>query len=118
MKATGFLAAVAVTLTLAAGSASAHPGHGKHYDDRHRQSAYWKAPKRVKRMPDWLYYQPQFRRWYRHSDVKHMRKLSWRQVYRIYKRQAGSRHYRRHYYSDDYYYYDDRRRYDRPRRRG
>ena len=120
MKATtGFFAAVAVALALSAGSANAHPGHGKHYDDRPRHGAHWKAPKRSKRMPDWLYYQPHFRRWYRHSEVKHVRRLSWRQVYRIYERQVASRYYRHHWRGDAYYYrpHDERYYRDRPRKR-
>lgn len=130
MKATtGLLAGFAVTLALMAGTASAHPGHGhgKHHEDRPRHGAHWKAPKRGKRMPDWLYYKPHFRRWYRHSEVKYWRELTWRQVYRIYKRQVASRYYRHHRRGHDYYYGDDwsddrshqgnRRDGDRPRHR-
>ncbi len=122
MKATkGLLAAIAVSMTLAAGVAEAHPDHGngRHYNDRGWHGAHWNAPKRSKRMPDWLYYKPKFRRWYRHSEVRYMRHLGWRQVYRIYQRQVGYRYYR-HYRGHDYY--DDgwdRRKYDheRPRHR-
>ncbi len=97
---------------LAAGAANAHPGHGKHYDYRPYQGDHWQGPKRSKRMPDWLYYKPHFRRWYHRSDVKYQRHLAWRQVYRIYKRQMASRYYRRHqHYSYGYepHYRDDER---------
>lgn len=98
--------------TLAAGAANAHPGHGKHYDYRPHQSDPWHGPKRSKRMPDWLYYKPHFRRWYHRSAVKYERHLAWRQVYRIYKRQMASRYYRhnqRYSYGYEPYYRDDDR---------
>ncbi len=111
---------IVLTASLAAGAANAHPGHGKHYDDRARHGSHWKAPKRSKRMPDWLYYKPHFRRWYHRSGVKHKRHLAWWEVYRVYQRQVSSRYYGypRHRDRDYYGYYDDRREYRDEKRRG
>ncbi len=111
---------VVLTASLAAGAANAHPGHGKHYDERARYGSHWKAPKRSKRMPDWLYYKPHFRRWYHRSAVKYKRHLAWWQVYRIYQRQVASHYYGypRHRDRDYHGYYHDRREYRDDRRRG
>ena len=129
-----WIPAALLAVTLVAGTASAHPGHGRHHDDRPKYGSthgyYWKAPARSKRMPDWLYYKPKFRRWYRRSEVRYNRHVAWRQVYRIYQRQMAARYYRHNGrgYGDDRWYRDDRRygrrdhrphddRDDRPRRR-
>ncbi|MEM8816103.1 MAG: hypothetical protein AAFX56_02955 [Pseudomonadota bacterium] len=95
--ATGITLLAAALLALHAGTAEAHGQHKPHYD-WHVDVAYGHGPQRSKHMPAWLHRQKHFRKWYRHSHVKHKRYLSWRKVYRIYQRHM------RYYYA-----YDDRR---------
>lgn len=120
------------TAMLLPADALAHGGHGKHYDRPGHYPVHhkhWRAPARSKRMPDWLYYQRDFRRWYRHSAIRHQRHIPWWKVYRIYQRQTYAYPYygyrgdydrdrwrdwshrdRGRHYRDDRRFRDDRRR--------
>ena len=132
---TSMLIAAALTLSLAA-AADAHPQHGRDVIDRGYAHGYGHvhAPLRSRHMPRSLHRDKHFRRWYRHSAIRHNPYLPWWKVYRIYERQMALRHYRygRHYdrwrragdhrrYQRDDYYYDDYHDYDddsdRPRQR-
>ncbi len=44
-----------------------------------------------RRMPAWLRSDPSFKRWYRHSRLQKNRHVSWRQLYRIYRREQMQR---------------------------
>ncbi len=129
---TGMLLAAALTLSLAAAAADAHPRHGHDGMDKrygHSYGHHVHAPFRSRHMPRRLHHNKRFRHWYRHSAVRHNPYLPWWKVYRIYERQMALRHYRygwdhdrwrrggdyRRYerHDDDFDDYDD----DRPRRR-
>ncbi len=70
--------------------------------------------RRMDRMPRWLKRNKPFVRWYRHSEFRHDRRLSWNELFRIYHwRRAGvaryypwasihRRHSHRHLHSDGY----------------
>ncbi len=62
-----------------------HPAPYHHVDHRYAE-----------RMPRWLKRNKPFVRWYRHSELRHDRWLSWNELFRIYRWQrAGvSRYYR------------------------
>ena len=64
-----------------------------------------------KNMPKWLKRNRQFRHWYRHTPLKHYRRIGWTDMYKIYrweKRYFSS--YRYYGKRDDDDRYDDRRR--------
>ena len=127
------LVAAALTLSLAAATADAHPKHGRDVIDRSYGHGYGHvhAPLRSRHMPRRLHHDKHFRRWYRHSAIRHNPYLPWWKVYRVYERQMALRYYRngghydrwrragdyRRYERDDDFYddYDDDS--DRPRRR-
>ncbi len=74
---------------------------------------YYVDVRQHKKMPKWLKRNKQFRHWYRHTPLKHYRRISWSQLYEIYR---WERRYflSRRYYSDHRDYYgakDNRRRY-------
>ena len=120
---TGLLIAATLTMSLAAAAANAHPNHGRDAVDRSYGQVYghYQALIRSKHMPRWLRHDKDFRRWYRHSAVRHNPYLPWWKVYRVYERRVALRHYRHHdrwrrhsdRYDDYYDDWDD----DRPRRR-
>ena len=134
---TGIVFATALTLALAAGAASAHPKHARDHVDRPYAHSYGRAhvPARSRHMPHWLHHDKRFRRWYRHSAIRHNPYLPWWKIYRVYERQMARHHYRHHdrwrshdryrrydddRYDDDRYdddRYDDDHHDDRPRRR-
>jgi hypothetical protein len=125
---TVILIAATLSLSLAAAAANAHPHHGRdgidrgygHYGHGYRHG---NAQFRSRHMPRRLHHDKRFRRWYRHSAIRHNPYLPWWKVYRVYERQMAPGHYRhddrlRRYgnhrrYDDHGDYYDD----DRPRRR-
>ena len=106
---------LSIALLLAAGlffvdvsPAAAHSGvdgisvysHGRHAEVKRRQE-----------MPRWLKRNRHFRHWYRHSPLKHYRRIGWHQLFEIYR-------WERRYFASVYYidHDDDRRRKDKRRR--
>ena len=84
--------------------------------------------RRVKHMPRWLKRKHGFRHWYRHSPLTRDKRLTWNELFRIYKweRHWGRNYYRSHNYWNDYFNYryrhhdrrfDDGHRRDRRHRR-
>jgi hypothetical protein len=104
---TGMLVATALSFALLATTANAHPQHGRGGVDRLHAYSHVPshAPARAKHMPHRLRHDKHFRRWYRHSSVRHNPYLPWWKVYRVYERQMApqrQQYYERHRYRDNY----------------
>lgn len=67
-------------------------GHGYHVEFRRRHE-----------MPRWLHRDRGFRHWYRRTPLADFRRISWRELYEIYRWER--RYFESRYYAD----YDDRR---------
>lgn len=72
--------------------------------------------RRTDSMPRWLRHDRSFRKWYRHSRLRHSRYLAWRQLFEIYRweRVERRKHRRGHRAADNWGYY---RQHDRNERR-
>ena len=95
------LVLMAIFIACTAEMAMAHePRHyGWHDVHRHHDHA---GVHRSHRMPRWLRLEPGFREWYLRSHRRHDYRLSWHQLYGIYRWELGYRNYRR--YDDDRYH--------------
>ena len=95
---TVLLIAATLSLPLAAAAANAHPKHERDVIDRGYDYGFGhiNGPYRSKHMPRRLSHDKRFRRWYRHSAIRHNPYLPWWKVYRVYERQMALRHYRHH----------------------
>jgi hypothetical protein len=111
---TGLIVATALASLFFLGTADAQPKHKRDGGHRHQveRHGYVHAPVRARHMPRWLRHDRQFRRWYRHSSIRHNPYLPWWKVYRVYERQTAPRrhqYYERHVYHDGYGYVRDHR---------
>lgn len=71
--------------------------YSRHYDRDyrpHRRYHYSAKYKRSKHMPYWLERDRSFRRWYRHSQFRSDRRVSWNRLFNIY---LYEQRYHRHY---------------------
>lgn len=88
----------------------AEPAHGR----------YHVAPHRAERMPRWMRHDRGFVAWYRHSSLRHDRRIGWYTLFDIYRfERATARNGRHHDHGRRYdgdHRHDDRR--DSQRRRG
>lgn len=68
-------------------------GYGR---DSYSRDYYGSRHKRAKEMPRWLKRNKSFRRWIRHSHLRENRRLSWYQLFDIYRWEHSDYRYRRH----------------------
>ncbi len=66
------------------------------YRDGYRHDYYSNRYKRAKEMPRWLKRDRSFRRWLDHSRLRKNRRLSWHQLFDIYRTEHSYYRYRRH----------------------
>lgn len=86
------LAAGLFCLDVSPAAAQPHASRVQVYSDGYRYES-----RRHHSMPKWLKRDRDFRHWYEHSPLKRYHRISWNELYRIYRwesRYFGSRHYR------------------------
>lgn len=72
--------------------------HNKHYRDAYRRAysrdRHYRLQQSWRRshMPNWLRNERSFRRWYRHSSLRHNRHLSWHVLFDIYRWEYSRHH--------------------------
>lgn len=66
------------------------------YRDGYRRDYNGSRYKRAHEMPRWLKRDKSFRRWFRHSRLQNNRRLSWHQVFDIYRWEDSYYRHRRH----------------------
>ena len=86
------------------------PEAAAHNDVRlsyHPSSHYRLEYRRTDSMPRWLRQDRSFRKWYRHSRLRHSRYLAWHQLFDIYRweRVERRKHRRAHRFAENRAYY-------------
>jgi len=71
-------------------------GRDSYSRDGYRRDHYRPRYARENKMPRWLKRDRSFRHWFKHSKLRKNRRLSWHQLFDIYRWEYSYRRYRRH----------------------